>query len=49
MRKTIVPVLAAVLGFAHVAPAAAADGIFRVTLLGSGTPIPSPIASVPAL
>lgn len=42
MRKTIVPVLAAVLGFAHVAPAAAADGTFRVTLLGSGTPDPKP-------
>jgi hypothetical protein len=39
MHKALV--LAAVFSFANLTAAHAADGTFRVTLLGSGTPTPS--------
>jgi ribonuclease Z len=42
MRQIVAFILAAVLGCANLATASAADNIFRVTLLGSGTPDPKP-------
>ncbi|MFZ1093686.1 MAG: MBL fold metallo-hydrolase [Xanthobacteraceae bacterium] len=42
MHRSAAPLLFAILGFANLAPAVAADSSFRVVLLGSGVPDPSP-------
>ena len=42
MHKSAALLLFAILGFANLAPAVAADSSFRVVLLGSGVPDPSP-------
>src|SRR5580704_18148836 len=42
MHRSAAPLLFAILGFANLAPAVAADSSFRVVLLGSGVPDPDP-------